>query len=402
MAEINITIDGYIGTYGYSKQWLREMLKGHENDYINLTLSSLGGSADHALAMHEILKRHGKVRATLSGFNASASTIIAMGAATRKISKYGFFLVHKVMNWIDEFGYMNEDDIEILIERLEKEKNESAKMTLALAQIYSSETGKSIQDLLNLMKQDTWLSAEEAKEWGFVDEIYIPSPDEKTAMYNAAKVAMIQVSGLPVPPYRRNEYKSSTQKTEALFDSETFLSRIINQLKETFISTRNPMQKQFISINSAIGVEKMECSEEGVYLNEEQLQIIDGLIAQVPALTQECNNKEQTLTSVIAERDRSREEHNTLNETLIKASSERDQANQELSNLLSLINAIDESVSSSTDVATKVAAIRSLIARKPGVAPAGQNATTDPILNKTQDGVDWVTLNSLPHMQEED
>ncbi|HSW67826.1 MAG TPA: hypothetical protein VLH16_04535, partial [Bacteroidales bacterium] len=234
------------------------------------------------------------------------------------------------------------------------------------------------------------------------DEIYIPSPDEKTAMYNAAKVAMIQVSGLPVPPPRKNEYNPSTQKTETLFDSETFLSRIINQIKESFNPTRSFMKKQFININSAIGVEKMECSEEGVYLNEEQLQIIDGLIAQVPALTQECNNKEQTLTSVIAERDRSREEHNTLNETLIKASSERDQANQELSNLLSLINAIDESVSSSTDVATKVAAIRSLIARKPGVAPAGQNATTDPISNKTQDGVDWVTLNSLPHMQEED
>lgn len=403
MTKVSIVIDGYIGSFGYSKQWLKEMLKGHEKNQINLTLSSLGGSVDHALAMHEMLKRHGNVHVILSGFNASASTIVAMGGNTRSMSKYGFFLVHKVMSWVDEFGYMNEDDIESLISRLEKEKNENAKMTLALAQVYHDEIGKPTKDLLNLMKQDTWLGADEAKEWGFVNEVYTPSADEKAAMYDMAKVAMIEANGLP-NPVRASEAQTETQASTqgiAGIDSETFLSRIINQIKETFKPTKKPMQNQFVNINQAIGVESIEASEEGIYLNEEQLQTIDALVAQVPALTQERDTQTQAVNTITAERDQLMQERNTLSETVNTITAERDQAQQALDDLINLLNAIDQSVAAAEDNAARVAALRTLIARKPGAAPAGQNAAPDPDPSKTNDGVDWDTLNSLPHMQEE-
>ena len=394
MSVYNITIDGFIGPWGYSKQWLSEMLKGHEKDQVNLTLSSLGGSVDHALNMHEQLKRHGNVNVTLSGFNASSSTIVAMGAKTRQISKYGFFLVHKVMSWVDAFGYMNEDDIEALIERLDKEKNENAKMTLVLAQIYSDELGKPVKDLLALMKQDTWLGAEEAKEWGFVDDIYMPSSEEKAAMYDLAKVAMINANGLPVPslPSQKDNRKDTDP-------NETLFHKIVNYFNENFKTKPRSMDRQFLNINQAIGVDQLEASDEGVYLNEEQLTVIDEQVAMVQSLTNERDTLNQQLSDLTAERDALSSERDTLNEQAATLTAERDAATQAQTMVTELLNAIDDSVATAETIEDKVAAIRTIIARKPGSKPAGRLATQDP--GTPADGVDWETLNSLSHMQEE-
>lgn len=196
-------INGYIGPGACSKLWLQEMLKGHEKDEVIINLSSLGGSFDHALNMHDQLRNHGNVTVNFTGFNASGSTIVGMGAARRRMSENSFFLVHKVLSWIGEFGLMNEDNIEDLIAKLKKEKNENAKMTLVAANIYSKQTGKPITDLLDLMKQDTWLNASETEDWGFVDEVYEPGEGQHNLFEDLAKVAMIEASGLPKLPFKQ-------------------------------------------------------------------------------------------------------------------------------------------------------------------------------------------------------
>jgi len=52
-----------------------------------------------------------------------------------------------------------------------------------------------------------------------------------------------------------------------------------------------------------------------------------------------------------------------------------------------------------TTLEAKIEAIRLHMAAKPAVAPSGVQTKQDPV--PSADGVDWATLNALPHMQEE-
>lgn len=234
-----IVIDGYIGSYGYSKQYVREMLKGEKGE-VNVTLSSLGGDVDHAIDIHNQFREHGNVVVTMSGFNASSSTIIAMGAKKIIIVDNSFFLIHKALMWVDEFGYFNDDDFDSLIEKLEKKKDTAAKVSLTIAKIYAERTGMSIKDTLDLMKQEIWMTAQEAFDKNFAEEVYKP---EKVENYleNEKMVAMLVASGFQVPG-REKPVETPVQNLQSQLEENLF-SRITNWIKEHFSpnsNTQNP------------------------------------------------------------------------------------------------------------------------------------------------------------------
>ena len=53
MAAHTIFIDGYIGSMGYSKQFIRSQLLNNKKNQVIVKLSSLGGSVDHALSIFD-------------------------------------------------------------------------------------------------------------------------------------------------------------------------------------------------------------------------------------------------------------------------------------------------------------------------------------------------------------
>ena len=91
----HIIIDGFIGQWGYSKQYVRYLLNSHKSQHVDIKISSLGGDLDQGLDIRQQLIDHGDVTVYLSGFVASAATVIAMGAKRVVMSKYAMFLVHK-------------------------------------------------------------------------------------------------------------------------------------------------------------------------------------------------------------------------------------------------------------------------------------------------------------------
>jgi len=90
----------------------------------------------------------------------SAASVAAMAGDTVRISPVGEIMIHNVASeaWGD-YHAMDKGS-----ERLQK-ANKSA------AAAYRLKTGLSQEELLSLMDKETWLTAEEAKEKGFVDEI---------------------------------------------------------------------------------------------------------------------------------------------------------------------------------------------------------------------------------------
>jgi ATP-dependent protease ClpP protease subunit len=230
MPDKIIVIDGPIGRFSYSKEFIRAMLDGSKGKDVLVKISSLGGDPDHALDIKNQFTEHGNITAELSGFVASSATVIALGAKKTKMADNALYIVHKVAGMIDVFGYFNDDDIEGLIQKLEKEKNEAAKVSLILAREYSKKTGKPTSEMLDLMKEETWLTAEEAKDFGFIDEIY--TPGEKVNYLNDYKmVAMIEASGLPKPKRASTLNKNKEMSTETFVKDE---NSFIAWLKEKF------------------------------------------------------------------------------------------------------------------------------------------------------------------------
>ncbi len=67
-----------------------------------------------------------------------------------------------------------------------------------MAQMYASKCHKSPEDFLELMKKGGWLTAKEALEWGFVDEVTNYEEDAAPVMTDSIAADMAS-SGIPVP-----------------------------------------------------------------------------------------------------------------------------------------------------------------------------------------------------------
>lgn len=107
-----------------------------------MRVSSLGGSVDDALDIRQQFLDHGNVTCYLYGYVASAATILATGAKKTCMSRYAFYLIHKVSNWVDAWGNYNADQIQQLIDDLKANKLENDKMDLVLANLYANKCKK--------------------------------------------------------------------------------------------------------------------------------------------------------------------------------------------------------------------------------------------------------------------
>lgn len=271
--KYQIDIDGYIGEYQYSKRFVKNELSKYPGQLVRVRINSMGGSLDHGLDIAERFGEHGNVEVELFAMNASAATLATLKAKKVSMSSSGFYLIHKVMNWVDVWGNMNADEIAQVIEDLNKNKEENQKMDLVIAQMYSEKTGKSLNEMLNLMKIGGWLNATEAKEWGFIDEII--NVKEKINLGEMSN--KLNAFGLP---------------TNFISKSNFF----------TNIKTSEPMNKQPLKINAILKVEQLESTEtDGVFLNEAQIETIDKEIetleGRVNTLTTEKTNAEQRATT---------------------------------------------------------------------------------------------------------
>lgn len=379
MARKIIRIDGYIGGYYYGKDLLRYELSGTEKEGAVIEISSLGGSAIHAIDMHNQIAAHGNVDIVFTGPSASAATFLAMGAKSVSIVSNAFFLAHKVSSVIDNYGSYNEEELDEMIRELQSLRETNMKFDLVIARIYAKRSGKSIEEILGLMQKNTWITAEEALEWGFADKII--EPTEKSDLINDRFVAMVRSAELPDIPKSPDSSPVGQlpQIKEAVpADEESLFERIWNrfahrQKQQIPPSNNKEMKTQYLNINNALGIESLECIDNKVFLNQEQMDALE-------------------------ERLRANLQLNTEKENAIQ---ERDQSRTALTNALNQFDAIDPTVASAGTAEEKANAIRTLLASRPAERPAG-NLDKNDGSGQPEDGVDWDIINALPHNKEVD
>lgn len=271
----NIEIDDYIGRWGVSKQNISGQLGALKNKDVTVRINSLGGLLDHGLDIRQQFIDHGRVTAYLFGYVASAATVASLGASKICISRYAFYLVHKVSNWVDAWGQMNADQIDALIEQLKQNKLENDKMDLVLAQMYANKCKKKVNDILDILKKGEWLTAQEALDYGFVDEII---EDGEKQNFSTALSTKFNSLGLPAIPVSK-EKEDSSLLNKILTGMEELMKRSNKKEKPVEIDNQTKiymnMKKDFIRVNTILNVEGLEFENGKVALTEEQVKAMN-------------------------------------------------------------------------------------------------------------------------------
>lgn len=195
--KYQLHLKGYVGGWDFDSDYVDYVVAQNEGKRLDVLIDSLGGYCNTALSIAAAFRRHGDVHVHYSGMNASAATIAGMGAKEVTIDADALWLVHKSSYFIDHFQQANSDDIADLISKMEKQARDLDTLDRVIAALYSARCRKSAEDLASLMADERWLSADEAREWGFVDEV-IPVDIPGYSVPQSVLMAM-QESGVPVP-----------------------------------------------------------------------------------------------------------------------------------------------------------------------------------------------------------
>lgn len=145
---------------------------------------------------------------------------------------------------------------------------------------------------------------------------------------------------------------------------------------------------------SLLQVSAIETTDEGIYLNEQQLQAIENMLKENAASIDSITAASETAT-LNAQTAVSNAESATTNADNLRIAAE-----SALTNATIAIDEIHPDIAASADIPSKIEAIRTMLAKKPAAAAIGVKSIKDP--TPSADGVDWDTLNSLPHMKSAD
>lgn len=222
----HISLKGYVGGLDFDRSTVDSTLAKNEGKEVNVLIDSLGGSLATGLSISAAFKNHGKVNVHFVGLNASAATIASLGAAHISIDAGAMYLVHQCSMAFFEWGCLNSAQFDTLIADCEKIKADLDKLDLNCAQLYARKCRKPTADLLALMKVGGWLTAKEALDWGFVDEITDLADEPAPKLTDSLASAMAN-AGMPIPniPLAEQDRESAFGKflsaITSIFKSQT-------------------------------------------------------------------------------------------------------------------------------------------------------------------------------------
>ena len=169
--HVNIYED--IGWYGVNSQNFAGAIAGHEDKELVIMVNSYGGDSFEGRSISNIIKmRDTKTTAITTGLAASAAATIFMSADVRLMMPQTEFLVHRNMLIVDYLQFANANDMRALVSQMQGRIEELDKSDEAVAQDYANATGMSKDDVISLMDEDRFMTADEAIEKGFAQGYY--------------------------------------------------------------------------------------------------------------------------------------------------------------------------------------------------------------------------------------
>ena len=294
MQNYHLHLKGFVGGYDFDKNYVDYVLSKNAGKPVFVLIDSLGGSLATALSIASSFRNHGDVTVHFVGMNASAATIASLGAKHITMDASAMYLAHKCSTEFFQWAQLNADQLADQIASLEQLKTDLEKMDANVAGMYSRKCKKDADALLALMKVGGWLSAKEALDWGFVDEITNADEDKAPVLTDAVASAMASV-GMPIPnlPVENNSQFSK------------FLNAIANLFRSQDKQPQNisePMNKLFPLLAAALAIDALQFTDGKCSFTEAQCTTLEAF------LKDQADKLQATITekdNLIAQRDQS-------------------------------------------------------------------------------------------------
>lgn len=159
-------------------QQVQDKIKQAEGKQINLHINSYGGDAFAGIAICNQLKNYeGKVVAYIDSIAASAASIIAMGADEIIMPNNAMMMVHNAWTWTA--GNANE---------LRAEADKLDKINSSVRQSYMDKFVGTEEELIQLLDDESYLTAEECVTLGFANSVSKQEPQQKQELNIKASI----------------------------------------------------------------------------------------------------------------------------------------------------------------------------------------------------------------------
>jgi len=186
--SIELLVMGFVGDdeQGLDSRSVVELLSANPTKPVRVRINSPGGLAWDGIAVHNALVKHaGEVTVEIEGLAGSAAAVIAVAGDRVKMAANGSMMIHRA------WGIVLGNAIE-----LEDTAAWLRKIDAAIAATFAAKAGgdpAKFEELLSGKVDGTWMTAEEAKKLGLVDEILPVRPgggDAKDAARAEAEAAL--------------------------------------------------------------------------------------------------------------------------------------------------------------------------------------------------------------------
>ena len=195
----------WFGIEATSPSMVDKAIEKANGEDLEVEINSGGGSVFAGSEIYTALKSYkGNVTVKIVGLAASAASVIAMAGKKVTMSPTAQMMIHNVSSRAEGDYREMEHTAEIL---------KNANNTIANA--YRLKTGKEQDELLSLMNKETWMTAQKAKELGFIDEVMFE---------DIQLAASTSYSGL-LPPEVINKIRN-TVKNPVQNESDILISKL--------------------------------------------------------------------------------------------------------------------------------------------------------------------------------
>lgn len=183
-----------------------------DGDEIEVYINSPGGVIDVGSEIYTMLRKHcEKVKIYITGEACSAASIIAM-AAYCEMSPTALMMVHCTSTGAQGNHNIMEKSAELL-KTADK----------ALSQAYISKSNMTEDEVIQMMEDETWLTANQAKEKGLIDAV----------MFEEAEISTTMVAGpmFKLPTNEQMEMVKRIKMEEAGICNSSYIQQRLKFLK---------------------------------------------------------------------------------------------------------------------------------------------------------------------------
>ncbi|UII58113.1 Clp protease ClpP (plasmid) [Cytobacillus spongiae] len=217
----------------WPRKVIQELDKANGENVI-VSINSPGGYVWDGSEIYTALKSYpGYTESQIVGLAASAASFIASATNKTRIAPTGQIMIHNASS----IGFGDHRDMTKTAERLKVTDR-------TIVNAYILKTGKSEEELLNMMAEETWMGPQQALEFGFVDEIMFADNTVKFAASAANSPGLIPQ---PVIDGIRNKIKNKEDNAPDNQDSvvtKESLQQMLAKFKDELKNELQPKPKE--------------------------------------------------------------------------------------------------------------------------------------------------------------